>query len=232
MRSMIRMRARILVLCSGAAAGSAAGQSGLGPMESYLIPEAEEIALALSAGPANVTGDARVMVLRRGGYATAREGRNGFTCLVQRGWASPLMEGQSQDFWLPELRAPICYNPAASRTVMTEYLRRTELALAGKSGAEIRATVLAEIGSGKLRPPVIPAMAYMLSEGQYIGRDVGRWHPHIMLYLPFADSTTVGNHGIESGLPLMFDHIGGPFATFVLAVRDFVKPKPVAAGRE
>jgi hypothetical protein len=34
------------------------------------------------------------------------------------------------DFWNPKFRAPICFNPAAARTVLPAYLERTKWALA------------------------------------------------------------------------------------------------------
>jgi hypothetical protein len=103
---------------------------------------------------------------------------------------------------------------------MLEYFRRTDLALAGKAPSEMRATILAEIGAGTLKPPAAPAMAFMLSAEQWLGRAVGHWHPHVMLYLPFADVAAVGGaHDIESGLPLAFDFMGSGFATFVMQAR-------------
>ena len=206
-----------------ASAGVGQERESARPVEEYLLPESEEVALALSAGPPSVTGDAGVMVLRPDGYQWVRESSNGFTCLVQRGWSSPLVPEVNPDFFLPRLLAPICFNPSATRTIMVEYLRRTELALAGKTAEEMRSILLEEIGSGALVPPIVPAIAYMLSPAQWIGTPVGRWHPHVMLYLPFADATTVGTHAIESGLPLPFDYMGGPFAAFVLEVKHWAE---------
>ncbi len=200
------------------------------PVEEYLLPQAEEVALALSAAPAGVTDGASVMVLRRDGYERVREGTDGFTCLVQRGWSSPLVPAAGPDFFLPRLLAPICFNPGASRTVLPEYLRRTELALSGHSADEMRTILLQEIGSGALEPPDASAMAYMMSPDQWIGSAVGRWHPHVMLYLPFTDVSMIGEHALESGLPLAFDYMGGPFATFVLQVRDWSTGSPDHGG--
>jgi hypothetical protein len=193
------------------------------PIAEYLMEEAAEVALAISAAPPKVGAEATVYVLRATGHQKVRDGSNGFTCVVQRGWSSPLMARVGPDFFTPKLRAPICYNPSASRTIFPEYLRRTELAIARKTADEMRSAILQEIGAGTLRPPVIPAMAYMLSAGQWIGTKVEHWHPHVMLYLPFADASAIGGeHGLESGLPLPFDHMGSSFATFVMQAKDFV----------
>ena len=48
------------------------------------------------------------------------KGTNGFTCLVERSWMSPF---DSPEFWNWKMRGPICYNPAASRTVLLYTLR-------------------------------------------------------------------------------------------------------------
>ena len=58
----------------------------MAPLGQYLMPESTEIALARSAAPASLSGDAEVMVLRRDGYATAVKGKSGFVCIVERAW--------------------------------------------------------------------------------------------------------------------------------------------------
>lgn len=49
-----------------------------------VLPEAEEIALARSAAPAEVSEAADVWVLRNGRYEIARQGTNGNACMVSR----------------------------------------------------------------------------------------------------------------------------------------------------
>src|SRR5260370_37878713 len=88
----------------------------MAPLDQYLIPdEKAEIALARSAAPASISDAAEVMVLRRDGYATAAKGSNGFVCIVQRSWAKAT---DDPEFWYPNVRAPHCFNPAASRTFL------------------------------------------------------------------------------------------------------------------
>ena len=61
----------------------------MAPVEEYLMTDRNaEIALARSAAPDAISHDATVVVLGRRGYETAAEGRNGFVCLVERGWMS------------------------------------------------------------------------------------------------------------------------------------------------
>jgi len=88
----------------------------MAPLDQYLISdENAEIALARSAAPASVSDVAEVMVLRRGGYATAVKGSNGFLCIVERAWANP---SDASDFWNPKMRAPTCYNAVAASTFL------------------------------------------------------------------------------------------------------------------
>ena len=88
----------------------------MAPLDQYLMPDRNaEIALARSAAPTSISSDATVLVLEKSGYQTAVEGKNGFTCLVERAWVSPF---DSPEFWNPKMRGPICYNPAAVRTIL------------------------------------------------------------------------------------------------------------------
>ncbi len=88
----------------------------MAPVEQYRVAGAsEEIALSRSAAPVSISGDASVLTLGDHGYDTAYQGKNGFVCLVQRSWAAGFDE---PEFWNPKLRSPICFNPAAARTVL------------------------------------------------------------------------------------------------------------------
>src|SRR5271169_4943410 len=84
----------------------------MAPLEQYLMEPSAEIALAKSAAPESISGDAEVMVLGRHRYETAVKGKNGFVCMVQRSWSAPIGD---PEFWNPKLRAPICFNPPAAR---------------------------------------------------------------------------------------------------------------------
>src|ERR1700724_744085 len=107
----------------------------MAPLNQYLIPdEKAEIALARSSAPASISDAAEVMVLRRDGYETAVKGSNGFVCIVQRSWAKPT---DDPEFWNSKVRAPNCFNPAASRTFLLILLKKTKLVLAGQSKAHI-----------------------------------------------------------------------------------------------
>ena len=150
----------------------------MAPLEDYLMAdENAEIALARSAAPAGISDKADVMVLKRDGYITAAKGKNGFVCLVERGWAT---QSDAPDYWNPKLRAPHCFNAAAARTFADIYLMKTKLVLAGKSKKETLDAIDAALDKGEL-PALAPgAMVYMMSKQQYLGDGPKQWHPHVM----------------------------------------------------
>jgi hypothetical protein len=148
-----------------------------------LLPEAEEISLALEAALPNVSSQATVYVLRREGHVVARKGSNGFSCLVSRDHAESLY--------------PICYDAEASRAVLPVELREQQLRGQGKTEEEIEREIAAGYGNGTFQPPARSAMAYMMSPRQVIyagptGPRVGQYKPHLMLYLPYATRATFG----------------------------------------
>lgn len=168
----------------------------MAPVEGYLIADRDaEIALAKSAAPPALSRDAAVLVLGKDGYHTAIEGKNGFTCVVERGWMSPL---DSPDFWNPRLRGPICYNPAAVRSILPYTILRTKLILSGLSKAQMADNILAAVASSQLPPPEAGAMSFMLSKDQYLGDEGGHWHPHLMFHLPRTMGSSWGANLPES----------------------------------
>ena len=153
----------------------------MAPLDRYLIPnEKAEIALARSAAPASISDAAEVMVLRRDGYATAVKGSNGFVCIVERSWAAAT---DDPEFWNSKIRAPHCFNPAASETFLPIFLKKTKLVLAGKSRAQIHAAVTSALETKEL-PALAPGgMAYMMAKQQYLNDDGKSWHPHVMFFV-------------------------------------------------
>ena len=151
----------------------------MAPLAQYLMPESAEIALARSAAPASISGDAEVMVLRRDGYATAVKGKNGFVCLVERAWGKGT---DDPEFWNQKMRAPHCFNPQAARTFLQIYLMKTKLVLAGKSRADILKATTSALDRKELPPLEQGAMAYMMSKQQYLGDNDMSWHPHVMFF--------------------------------------------------
>lgn len=178
--------ASFALLVALGAAGPARAQSSndpypkMAPVDQYMMDRNAEIALARSGAPASISRDAEVMVLGRHGYETAVKGKNGFVCVVERGWNSP---ADAPEFWNPKLRGANCYNPPAARTILPLILKRGELALAGLSETQIIDGVTA-FGKKEV-PPLQPgAMCYMMSKESYLTDDDGHNVAHLMIYVP------------------------------------------------
>jgi hypothetical protein len=89
--------------------------ASMAPVEQYLMDRNAEIALARSAAPDAISRDATILVLGRHGYETAVEGKNGWVCMVERGWMAPF---DSPEFWNPKIRGANRLNPPAARVVL------------------------------------------------------------------------------------------------------------------
>src|ERR1700677_2569147 len=132
--------------------------ASMASLEQYLIADRDtEIALARSAAPPALSRDAEILILSKDGYQTAVQGKNGFTCLVERSWMSPI---DSPEFWNPKMRGPVCYNPAAVRTILPYTVNRTKLALIGLSKAQIHENITAAVAKNKVVMPEAGAMSY------------------------------------------------------------------------
>jgi hypothetical protein len=180
---------------------SGAAYPQMAPGAEYLMPNrAAEISLARSAAPAAISESATVLVLSSKGYETAINGTNGFTCLVERAWMSPF---DSPQFWNPKLRGPVCYNPAATRSILPITRYRTKLAQSGVPKIQMFDEIRAAIARQEL-PALEPgAMSFMMSKDGYLGDDVGHWHSHLMFYVPATDTSSWGAN--LPGSPVVVD---------------------------
>ena len=162
----------------------------MAPLDQYLMADRNaEIALAQSAAPESISREAKILVLGRHGYETAIEGKNGFVCVVERGWMSP---ADAPEFWNPKLRGPICFNPPAVRSVLPTTFMRTEMVLAGRSKNEIVEGNKAAFEKGELPPLEAGAMSYMLSKGAYLSDRGDHNVAHLMFYAPPLDGKAWG----------------------------------------
>jgi len=104
----------------------------MAPIDQYLMTDqSAEIALARSAAPESIARDAEVQVLGRHGFETAVKGKNGFVCIVGRGWTS----AADADFWNPKVRVPMCVNAAAARSYLLHVSKLTDMGLEGRTPA-------------------------------------------------------------------------------------------------
>jgi hypothetical protein len=161
----------------------------MAPMERYLMDRNEEIAMAQSAAPAAISRGAEVLVLGRLGYETALKGTNGFVCMVERSWTSGIDE---PEFWNPNLRAPICFNPPAVRSHLPLTLKKTALVLAGLSKDQLFESLQSSFDKRELPIPEAGSMCYMMSRQAYFGERYGHWIPHLMFFVPQTDVAAWG----------------------------------------
>jgi len=162
-------------------------------LEQYLMADRNaEVAMARSAAPEAISHDADVLVLGRHGYETAVKGKNGFVCVVERGWMSPFDGDGGVNFWNPKIRGPVCYNPPAARSILPMTYKRTEMVLAGQSKAQIIAGIKTFVKQEL--PPLEPgAMSYMMSKEQYLtDDDHHNWIAHLMFYTPLMHGSVWG----------------------------------------
>jgi hypothetical protein len=178
----LSMLLAVAVVESSSAKNPQQAYPSMAPLSQYLMGDRDaEIALARSAAPTTISGQATVLVLGPHGYVTAVEGKNGFVCMVDRSWSAQF---DFPEFWNPKLRGPTCFNPQAARSILPVTNKRTELALAGQSKDQIVEGIKAAFASKKL-PPLEPgAMCYMMSKQAYLNDSAGHWMPHLMFYMP------------------------------------------------
>jgi len=182
------------------AGGAAPRYERMAPLEEYLMSPKDEIALARSAAPESVSAKATVLILESTGYETAVKGSNGFTCLVERGFMSPF---SADEFWNPKMRGPVCYNPAASESILAYTLYRSRLAVAGHSREQLLEEVRGALKRKELPDPKPGAMSFMMSKHGYLGDTQGHWHSHLMFHVPKADAATWGAN--LPGSPVVLD---------------------------
>lgn len=164
----------------------------MAPLAQYLMPDRDaEIQLARSAAPPSISDHASVQVLGPHGYETAAQGTNGFVCIVERAWMSPFDDPQ---YWNPRLRGPLCFNPPAVRSVLPLTYKRTELALAGFTRAQILAGIKDAFNRKELPTLEAGAMSYMMSNKSYLGDGIGHGDPHLMFYALKAPGTPWGEN--------------------------------------
>ncbi|HZC25089.1 MAG TPA: hypothetical protein VE866_17265 [Candidatus Binatia bacterium] len=184
-----------MVVAALSAARTAAAQDAkapyarMAPLEQYLMDRNAEVALARSAAPDAISRDATVLVLGRRGYETAVEGKNGWVCMVERGWMASF---DSPEFWNPKIRGANCLNPPAARSMLPFAQKRTELLLAGHSKIEVIAAIKAALDKKELPALEPEAMCYMTSKSSYLTDNDDHNGPHLMFYEPISDDMTWG----------------------------------------
>ena len=155
-----------------------------------LLARERELELALSAAPEHLRKDAAVFALQRGGYVKAREGSNGFTCIVEREGIKGI--------------APVCFDQEGSETTLLMAFRKARLVEEGKSAQEVERIIDDEYRTGKLVAPRKPGIAYMLSSEFKLhdhksGQMVVVFPPHLMFYAPYRKNSDIGARSEDTG---------------------------------
>ena len=190
----------------------------MAPLDQYLMEDREaEIALARSAAPESISRDAEIMVLGRHGYETAIQGKNGFVCIVERSWTSPI---DDPGFWNPKGRAPLCLNAAAARSYLPRTIKKTDLILAGRTKAQMMEAIIAAIDKKELSAIEPGAMCYMLSKQGYLSDRDRHWHPHLMFFYSRTDPAAWGA-GLPGSPIFAFNDTWEHLTTFLVPVREW-----------
>jgi hypothetical protein len=151
----------------------------MAPVGQYLMADrAAEIALARSAAPESISRDAEVQVLGHHGFETAVKGKNGFVCIVGRGWTS----AADADFWNPKVRVPMCVNASAARSYLVRLTKETEWGLAGHTQTQMTESITIAIAKKELPPMEPGAMCYMMGKQGYGGDIAPHWPSHLMFF--------------------------------------------------
>ena len=150
------------------------------------MPRDQQITLAESAAPAEVSSKATVYVLGPKGYEKAREGTNGFSCFVGRHFVKPA----------ETTIEPQCFDAEGSRTLLLVYMHGEELRTNGKSEAEIKADVANGYKEGRYQYPSKPGFLYMMSSRNRLSaipeHGTGIFPPHLMFYAPNMTTKDIG----------------------------------------
>ena len=201
------MNARTLVAMSTLVGASTLGAQKAPDLAPYLMADrAAEVALARTAAPSEVSERAAVLVLTAKGYVEASHGTNGFTCVVMRSFAAA---PNDPEFWNPRVRAPLCFNPPAARTVLPAFLAQIDWALAGATPGDLNARIKQAYAEKRFTMPAAGAMAYMLSPKQRLSDADPHWMPHLMFYYDRSvDASTFGAGGFTA--PVINASAGDP----------------------
>ena len=164
------------------------------------MPREQQISLAESAAPAEVSSHATIYILGPRGYEKAREGTNGFSCFVGRQFLTPT----------ETTIAPQCLDAEGSRTLLLVYMHGEELRINGKSEAEIKADAARGYKEGRYQHPNKPGFLYMMSSENRLSaisdKSNGIFPPHLMFYAP---NMTAKDLGLDSQRALNdLDYLG------------------------
>ena len=208
----------LMVSLPAAAQNAATAYPKMAPIEQYLMDRNAEIALAR---------DAEVLVLGPHGFETAVKGKNGFVCIVGRGWSS----AADPDFWNPKVRVPMCVNALAARSYLLAIKKITELGLAGRTLDQVNKALADAIAKKELPAMESGSMCYMTGKEGYGGDVAPHWPPHVMFF--YSDTDVAIWDANLAGSPIM--GLADPLfhlTQFVIPVEKYSDGTPAATTAE
>ncbi len=177
-----------------------------------VLPAECELQLALSALPDHLRDGAAVFGFGESGHELAREGSNGFTCIVNR-----------DD---PYSIKPTCFDAEGTEAIVPKIVEVGRWLRAGRSMAEIQSELEQRFANGDFISPRRPGVAYMLSHYNRpynLGTSqLGWFPPHLMFYAP---NLTNGDIGFQRGAhttnrSLPFIGYQGPHGYMIVLAED------------
>lgn len=182
----------------------------------HYLPHEQEIELALAAGPKHIQPKAAVYIFGKAGYEKVREGKNGFTCFVNR---------DGHQHGEPVLR-PTCWDREGSATIVPVMLRVGELLAQGKSAEEIKKDIDFGFHSKRFVSPNKAGIAYMLKGDLAFDEKKQKvsdtlFPPHYMLYAPGVSNNDLGvtDDALRNNpsLPFIYDgYSGGTHTAYII----------------
>jgi hypothetical protein len=115
-------------------------------------------------------------------------------------------------------RAPIYFNPVASRTILPLHELRTKLGMEGKTPDQIAEGLQAAYAKASYRKWKRWRSRTCSLLIKTWGLEFGPWHPHMMLYTPCYENSMLGGNQVSGALPFVGDDAGTPFAVTVIPV--------------
>ncbi len=201
---MFRKRLVLLSLAALALPASAMADDLIKHIDSS-TPRDVQMKLAMSAAPKEVAEDATVYILGVKGYEVAKQGTNGFNCIVDRDY---MAGGVS----------PECFDAEGSRTLLVVTLKTEQMRAAGTSEDEIQKEIEAGYKSGLYKAPGKPGIVYMLSGNNYLydtdGKVFNHITGHLMFYAPYMTPQDLGYKSAAS-LPFLSDP-GKPYNVMIV----------------
>jgi len=197
---------------SFAFARSASQTESITPSTHYSasVPRDRQIQLALSAAPPEVASKATVYILGAKGYEKAREGFNGFSCIVERTFKGTLQTSVG----------PMCFDAEGSRTLLLVHFFTEEMRAQGKPEEQIKADIAAGYKDGRFKAPSKPGVCYMLSSENYLynpeTKQSGPFPGHLMFYAPYMTAKDLGYAAVSGTMQPYLVEPGQPDAMLVV----------------